>query len=65
MEASGFPRKRLRTRKALIHAARDLVYERGHKRISIQDITERATVGTGTFYNYFETTVARSVMSWQ
>lgn len=55
MEASGFHDKRLRTRKALVLAARDLVYERGHEKISIHDITERAKVGTGTFYNYFQT----------
>jgi len=48
-------RKRERTRGALISAARDLVFERGHERISIQDITERADVGLGTFYNYFAT----------
>lgn len=47
-------RKRQRTRRALLAAARELVYERGHERIAIQDITERADVGLGTFYNYFE-----------
>lgn len=47
-------RKRERTRQALLRAARELVYERGHEKISIQDITERADVGLGTFYNYFE-----------
>lgn len=46
--------KRQKTRSALLHAARELVYERGHERIAIQDITERADVGLGTFYNYFE-----------
>lgn len=48
-------RKRERTRHALVTAARALVFERGHERISIQDITERADVGLGTFYNYFAT----------
>jgi len=47
--------KRAKTRDALLNAARDLVFERGHKRISIQDITNRACVATGTFYNYFVT----------
>lgn len=47
--------KRERTRRALLDAARALVYERGHDKIAIQDITERANVGLGTFYNYFET----------
>lgn len=48
-------RKRERTRRALLDAAHELVYERGHEKIGIQDITERAQVGLGTFYNYFET----------
>lgn len=43
------------TRQSLIDAARTLVFERGHERISIQDITRLAGVGTGTFYNYFDT----------
>jgi AcrR family transcriptional regulator len=47
-------RKRERTRRNLLNAARELVYERGHEKISISDITERADVGLGTFYNYFE-----------
>ena len=47
--------KRAKTRDALLNAARDLVFERGHERISIQDITNRAGVATGTFYNYFVT----------
>lgn len=47
-------RKRHETRAALIEAARSLVLERGHQSISIQDITTRADVGLGTFYNYFE-----------
>ncbi len=39
----------------MIAATRQLVFERRHARISIQDITRRAGVATGTFYNYFET----------
>lgn len=53
-EPSRLAQKRERTRQALLKAARELVYERGHEKISIQDITERADVGLGTFYNYFE-----------
>jgi len=53
-ETNRLARKRERTRAALLQAARELVYERGHFKISIQDITERADVGLGTFYNYFE-----------
>ncbi len=47
--------RKTRTRTALVHAARDLVFERGHEKISIQDITARAGVATGTFYNHFQT----------
>jgi AcrR family transcriptional regulator len=48
-------RKRERTRAALVSAARKLVFSRGHEKISIQDITDAADVGLGTFYNYFDT----------
>jgi AcrR family transcriptional regulator len=48
-------RKRERTRAALVNAARNLVFSRGQEKISIQDITDEADVGLGTFYNYFET----------
>lgn len=47
--------KRQATRKALLDAARDLVFEKGHDRISIQEITKQARVATGTYYNYFDT----------
>lgn len=53
-ESDRLGRKRQKTRQALLDAARSLVYEKGHERIAIQDITERADVGLGTFYNYFE-----------
>ncbi len=51
-------RRRERTRASLVAAAKALVFERGHEKIAIQDITERADVGLGTFYNYFETKTA-------
>ena len=47
--------KRNTTKRALLESARDLVAERGSDRISIQEITKRADVATGTYYNYFET----------
>jgi len=53
-DSSRTEKKRELTRAALIEATRDLVFERGHDKISIQDITDRADVGLGTFYNYFE-----------
>ncbi len=46
--------KKNATHRALLDAARDLVFERGHERISVQDVTSRANVATGTYYNYFE-----------
>lgn len=48
-------RKRDRTRQSLLAAAQELVLERGLAAISIQDITDRAGVALGTFYNYFRT----------
>ena len=54
VEPTRLVRKRERTRQALVEAARSLVEERGHERLSIQDITDRADVGLGTFYNYFD-----------
>lgn len=53
-EPARLAKKRERTRQALVTAARDLVYERGHEKIAIQDITRKADVGLGTFYNYFD-----------
>ena len=47
--------KRNQTKRSLLESARDLVAERGSDRISIQEITKRADVATGTYYNYFET----------
>ena len=47
--------KRKATRQVLLDAVRDLVFEKGHDSISIQEITKRARVSTGTYYNYFDT----------
>ena len=46
--------RRNNTKKSLLESARALVEERGSDRISIQEITQRADVATGTYYNYFE-----------
>ncbi len=46
--------KRERTRSSLLTATRNLVNEHQHQKISIQDITQEAHVGLGTFYNYFD-----------
>jgi len=47
--------KRRATRQLLLDATRDLVLDRGHDRISIEEITDRGRVSKGTFYNYFDT----------
>jgi AcrR family transcriptional regulator len=47
-------RRRLQTRKLLIQATLQLILEKGYDAISIQDITERADLGRGTFYIHFK-----------
>ena len=47
-------RRRLRTRNLLIQTALQLVLEKGFEAISIQDITDRADLGRGTFYIHFK-----------
>ena len=48
--------KRARTtRRKLLEAARSVFSENGFDLTRIEDITERADVGKGTFYNYFQT----------
>ena len=46
--------KRERTRRKLMTATRDLIYDRGIERVAILDITDAAGVAAGSFYNYFE-----------
>jgi len=47
-------RRRLETRKRLIQVAIDLVLEKGYDSITIQEITDRADLGYGTFYLHFK-----------
>ena len=47
-------RKRIQTRKALLEAAMSLFTERGIHATRLEDITERADLGKGAFYNYFD-----------
>lgn len=47
-------RRKARTRGALLAAARTFLAE-GRSAVSIQEITEAADVGFGSFYNHFET----------
>lgn len=46
-------RRKARTRAALVHAARAILAEGGSTDVSIQEITDRADVGFGSFYNHF------------
>ena len=46
-------RRKARTRRALLEAARAIIAERGTTEVSIQEITDRADVGFGSFYNHF------------
>jgi AcrR family transcriptional regulator len=46
-------RRRNRTIAQLRQAAMELLLEKGYDAISIQDITDRADLGRGTFYIYF------------
>ena len=48
-------RRKARTRRALVDAARALLVERGTDDVSIAEITDRADVGFGSFYNHFTT----------
>lgn len=47
-------RRRRKTRKQLIDAAVALVLEQGYEAVTIQDITDRADLGRGTFYLHFK-----------
>ncbi len=47
-------RRKARTRQALIDAAIRLIAEGRGERASIQEITEEADIGFGSFYNHFE-----------
>jgi AcrR family transcriptional regulator len=47
-------RRRQQTRKLLQDAMLDLVLERGFDAITIQEITDRADLGRGTFYFHFD-----------
>jgi AcrR family transcriptional regulator len=53
--ASRLDRRKARTRAALISAARQLLARDGGVDASIQEITELADVGFGSFYNHFAT----------
>jgi AcrR family transcriptional regulator len=47
-------RKAAETRLKLFRCAMQLFAERGFQNVTVEDITEAADVGKGTFFNYFE-----------
>jgi AcrR family transcriptional regulator len=47
-------RHRIQTRKKLIQAGVELVIEKGYEAVTVQDITDRADLGRGTFYVHFK-----------
>jgi AcrR family transcriptional regulator len=52
--ATRLDRRKARTRQALIDAAVRLIAEGRGERASIQEITEAADIGFGSFYNHFD-----------
>ncbi|MEM6430604.1 MAG: TetR/AcrR family transcriptional regulator [Deinococcota bacterium] len=48
-------RRKAQTRKRLLDATQTLVLEKGVDALTVNDIIEKADVGRGTFYVYFET----------
>jgi AcrR family transcriptional regulator len=46
-------RKAAETRERIFHAAIELFAQRGLHNVTVEQITERADVGKGTFFNYF------------
>ena len=46
-------RKKEETRQRLLSASLELFHEQGYSATTIEDITERADVAKGTFFNYF------------
>lgn len=46
-------RRSVETRERLFHAALDLFAKKGYAETTVEDITEAADVGKGTFFNYF------------
>ena len=42
-----------RTRELIVRAFEELVMEKGHRALTVQEIAERATVNRATFYAHF------------
>lgn len=65
VEARGARRKR-ETRQRLLEAALELMADKGMEGVAINEITEKADVGFGSFYNHFESkeAVYDAVTDW-
>jgi AcrR family transcriptional regulator len=57
-----FDRRKQRTRRALQQATIDLILEKGYDAVQIQDITDRADLGRGTFYVHYD---SKEDILWQ
>ena len=53
-QPSRLDRRKARTRQALIGAAVQLIAQGRGERASIQEITDAADIGFGSFYNHFD-----------
>ncbi|MBI5957231.1 MAG: TetR/AcrR family transcriptional regulator [Chloroflexi bacterium] len=54
IQPNRFERRKQRTRRLLLDTARALLLERGYDAITVQEITDRADLGRGTFYVHFK-----------
>ena len=52
-ETEGYPRKRARTRRALLTAGMVVLAEKGPEGATVGEIARQAHVSSGTFYNHF------------
>ena len=52
-ETGGYPRKRARTRRALLTAGMVVLAEKGPEGATVGEIARQAHVSSGTFYNHF------------
>jgi AcrR family transcriptional regulator len=53
-QMTSYERRRSSTKQRIIEATLETLIERGYSRLTISEIAERADIGRGTFYRYFE-----------
>ena len=54
MSINTYEHARNRTRNRIVNATVDLIREIGYDKLNISRIADRADIGRGTFYRYFE-----------